>query len=158
MPPVRSGRPSRLVQAGQACRREASAAIGRPRSPLATRVAQRDILGPEAQDVGNHHGAPGARGGINYALTIGEGQRQRLLAEDVLAVFDGAHGGSRMLRRGQADADRVNPVVIQDVVLTRGPGGVEFGGQWRGCRLVGAKMLVTVTWVGRRSNGHGYYP
>ena len=72
------------------------------------------------EQVADHQRAPGRGGGIDGSLGVGDGDRQRLLHEAVLAGLQHSDGELRVGRHRRRQHDRVQLRVVEQVVEVRG--------------------------------------
>ena len=74
------------------------------------------VLGEERQHVADQQQLAGLLGRLDHARGVGRRQRDRLLAEDVLAGLQGGDGHLGVPRRRQADVDHVEVRIGQHLV------------------------------------------
>ncbi len=72
--------------------------------------------GVEAQHMADHEDAAIVPGGLHRTLGIGDRQRDRLLDQHVLAVFDGTHGEIRVELRRQRHDDGIDIVANEKLI------------------------------------------
>ena len=91
--------------------KSASTSSGRPRPPSSSRPATHPGGRKEAAPHGLHEEPLAAAGGDRHGFGPGQVDRERLLAEHVLAGLEGRHGHLVVEAVGDGDVDRVDIVV-----------------------------------------------
>ena len=101
---------------------------GRPSSSAREPPLQLDVLGPETQHEPDHEETPAPLRRGDDRVGVLEGQRDRLLEEDMLAGGDRGLGPLAVERRRQADVDGVHIRVVHRRLQIVGQLGADRGG------------------------------